>query len=94
MKRFLFKPYNCTDFDIFFRYNSKLKLPRCFRKLKGVQKRCRCFKELEVFYNAANPLAYVCRMKRILKNTANFRNMIIWLRFSQTKVLASPKLRT
>lgn len=68
VKRFLFKPYNCTDFDIFFRYNSKLKLPRCFRKLKGVQKRCRCFKELEVFYNAANPLAYVCRMKRILKN--------------------------
>jgi hypothetical protein len=68
IRKFLFKPYTCTDFDIFFRYNRNLHLPRCFRRLKGVQKRCRCFKELEVLYNPDNPLVYVCRMIKVLKD--------------------------
>jgi len=68
LKKHLFNPLSCTDLDIFLRYKKDFPLPKCFNKVKRIQRRCRCFKDLEVFYNQANPLMFVCRMTDVLKD--------------------------
>lgn len=68
MKKHLFNPWRCSDLDIFLRYKKDFPLPKCFNKLKRVRRKCRCFKDLEVFYNPTNPLMFVCRMNDVLKD--------------------------
>lgn len=68
MKKHLFNPLSCTDLDIFLRYKKGFPLPKCFSKLKRSRRKCRCFKDLEVLYNPANPLSFICRMTNVLKN--------------------------
>lgn len=68
MKKHLFNPLSCTDLDIFLRYKKDFPLPKCFSRLKRSQGKCRCFKDLEVLYNPANPLSFICRMTDVLKN--------------------------
>lgn len=67
LSKLLFDPHNCTDLEIFLHYNRTLRLPKCYQKLRNRQKRCRCFRNLEVTYKPSDPLPYICQMMRILK---------------------------
>ena len=62
-----FSPYKASDIEIFHYYNKKFRLPRCYDKQRAVRKKCSCFRDALITYNPANPLMYVCKMIKTLK---------------------------
>lgn len=58
-----FDPFETSDYLIFRKYNSNFSLPRCYPKEK-----CLCFKFKLVFYDYKQPIFYIRKLKKIVKN--------------------------